>query len=141
MWIRINLNLGRLCCWLSSNDHWPFYAGFEISKKEKGSGDYSSMVSVQEAGWQPVAVVGWHWEKVSQSARTQRCPEDEGNILLETGVCIYFLSQVLGKPIKKIKWGYGRSIANMQWNVKKGKLLFCCDFDSSQCSPNAQGHF
>lgn len=92
----------RLCCWLSSNDHWPFYAGFEISKKEKGSGDYSSMVSVQEAGWQPVAVVGWHWEKVSQSARTQRCPEDEGNILLETGVCIYFLSQVLGKPIKKL---------------------------------------
>lgn len=38
------------------------------------------MVSVQEAGWWPNDMAGWHWEKVSQSTRLQRWAEAKGNV-------------------------------------------------------------
>lgn len=59
------------------------WTGLEISKKKKGFRDFSSMVSVQEAGWWPNDMAGWHWEKVSQSTRPQRWAEAKGNVVME----------------------------------------------------------
>lgn len=58
------------------------WTGLESSKKKKGFRDFSSMVSVQEAGWWPNDMAGWHWEKVSQHARPQRWAEAKGNVVL-----------------------------------------------------------
>lgn len=58
------------------------WTGLEVSKKKKGFRDISSVVSVQETGWWPNDMAGWHWEKVSQSTRPQRWAEAKGNVVL-----------------------------------------------------------
>lgn len=59
------------------------WTGFEVSKKKKGSRNFSSVVSVQEAGWWSPEMLGWPWKKISQPTWTQRWKENKGNVVLE----------------------------------------------------------